>query len=167
MYVRETELQNYIINHRVCGYERSRYPFCVAVEWEVEPSGKGDLVFTNADETKYLVIETKVLHNGTGSTASNARTVARRKNAEQVQRYTDAWAKLHPLATVVGLSCEGKRQGSTWKLTWGDNLVKPNTDVERLFERLAGAGLGTKLAVGGLLGMFLMASASEAADDSD
>ncbi|KAI3662587.1 hypothetical protein MP638_000697 [Amoeboaphelidium occidentale] len=78
-------------------YWCSKYPKLVAEEWHVNfPSsqdGIGDLVFSDASESKYLVVEVKYLNPRSGGTARASRNYARQKVEEQAKRYGKEWAR--------------------------------------------------------------------------
>ncbi|KAJ3023058.1 hypothetical protein HKX48_004371 [Thoreauomyces humboldtii] len=159
---REGRLRNHLIANPLDGY-----PILAARDWNPQPGlshlGEGDLVFASSDRSRYLVVEVKGLHPGTGSTARESRRKAHQKVREQVQRYTNAWAELHPYNEVVGCSYVGfepvdadfgdvvypstpTRHG-LMQMTKETGDVKEEEETERM-------GLGSKLAVTvGVLGL--------------
>ncbi|KAI9091502.1 hypothetical protein DFS34DRAFT_635439 [Phlyctochytrium arcticum] len=73
--------------------------------------GVGDLVFSNWDRNKFLVVEVKARHEGTGPTARAARTRARKKVGQQLERHMKTWARKHPEAEVYGQTNFGGELG--------------------------------------------------------
>ncbi|KAJ3005546.1 hypothetical protein HKX48_000618 [Thoreauomyces humboldtii] len=159
---RELRLRDHLIAH-----PPDNYPVLVHSNWKPHPGrsdlGEGDLIFASCSQSRYLVVEVKGLHPGTGHTARESRRRAHQKVQGQVQTYTDAWAKLHPYTDVVGCSYVGygphdaefgdfvypTAQAQSEQLRRIPRDVKAEEDTERV-------GVGAKVAVTvGVLGLGL------------
>ncbi|KAJ3189926.1 hypothetical protein HDU85_000212 [Gaertneriomyces sp. JEL0708] len=148
------------------------FPRFIAREWERvkgrSDQGKCDLVFADYRGTKYLVVEVKSLHSGTGKTAQVARSKARKKVKYQIKKYVDAWAKKHPGVPVYGRTNLDDHYG----LAIGPVTVQP-LKVEPIEVERSGTSTTTKLLFGaagvGLAAALTLFSFSpdRPADDSD